>query len=88
MPRRKPRLLREPLVRSTLMQDVLARAGGDLLIKDDVSLRGLHRRHIIRYGGLPDVEGWRKTVPSFAKWWAYMDDDGKVGHLWMAWKER
>lgn len=86
MPPKKPHLLRRPASHSLLEPDVLAIVGPDRLVKDDISPYGLHRRHVIRYGGLPDVESWRGTVPENASSWTVMDDKD-IGHLWMAWKE-
>lgn len=64
----------------------LCLAGGDLLMVDDVTRYGLHRRHIVRYGGLPDLDGWLTTVPDVQIYgWIYMVED--VGHLWLVWKE-
>lgn|GEM_PF-4059585 len=73
--------------RSLLFERTLAIVAGDQLILDDVTRYGLHRRHVIRYGGPPDVEGWRMTVPERARHWSYVDER-QVGHLWMAWKEK
>lgn len=65
---------------------VLMQVGDDYLIKDDVSRFGLHRRHVIREGGLPDVS-WVETQKKTAEvsYWMYMDDKD-IGHLWMTWK--
>lgn len=67
-------------------QKVLMIIGVDRLVKDDVSPAGLHRRHIIRYGGLPDLDAWLYISPDHAKGWTYIDDHGD-GHLWLAWKD-
>jgi hypothetical protein len=65
---------------------VIFTAGPDMVIVDDVTRYGLHRRHIVRLGGFPD-EAWLDTVEDArVHAWQYMDDHN-VGHLWMAWKE-
>jgi len=67
---------------------VLMQAGEDYLILDDVSRYGLHRRHIVREGDLPDPS-WVEVLQKKEKVqaWGYMDDQN-IGHLWITWKDR
>jgi len=62
--------------------------GPDRLVEDDVTRYGLHRRHVVRLGGLPD-DSWLDLVPADARMvngWRYMDGND-IGHLWICWKE-
>lgn len=45
---------------------VLMRAGEDYLILEDVTRHGLHRRHIVREGDLPD-RSWVETMQKTEK---------------------
>jgi hypothetical protein len=72
-----------------LLEQAVTVVGSERVIKDDVSRLGLHRKHVVRCGELPDVEAWKNTVPDGAtkvSYWVYKDDDG-IGHLWLCWKE-
>jgi hypothetical protein len=87
-PKPRPRLLSDADNRGGMDQDVLAFAGPDRLMLDDITPYGLRRKHIIRFGTLPDMS-WVSTQltrtdrPVHA--WAFMDKE--VGHLWICWKE-
>lgn len=62
--------------------------GADRVILDDVSRLGLHRRHAVHYGGMPD-EALLLSVPKSAHHlahWSWMDAKG-IGHLYMVWRE-
>jgi hypothetical protein len=63
--------------------------GPDRLILDNVSRFGLHRRHVICYGDLPDAEAWLGAVKTEARIdaWIFMDDC-QIGHLWFCWKDK
>lgn len=58
--------------------------GADRVVLDDVTRFGLHRKHIVRTGGMPDVTAWQETYPQ-ADVQVYMDAHG-TGHLWIYWK--
>lgn len=58
---------------------------GDRVLIDDVTRYGLHRKHVVRSGGMPDIETWRQAFPQ-ADSQVYMDQDG-TGHLWLYWKK-
>ena len=59
---------------------------GDRVMIDDVTRYGLHRKHIVRSGAMPNVESWGASFPQ-ATQAAYMDEHGN-GHLWLFWKEQ
>lgn len=65
-------------------------AGGDRVMLDDTTRFGLRRMHIIRYGGLPDVDAWMGSlaIPKdrLVSAWAFVHDG--TGHLWIVWKEK
>ncbi len=58
---------------------------GDHVLLDDVTRYGLHRKHIVRPGGVPDVDAWRLAFPQ-ARIQLYQDQAG-AWHLWLYWKE-
>lgn len=67
----------------------IAEVGADRLILDDTTRYGLRRKHIIRYGGLPDLAWWQTAVKEHptASAWRFMDDL-EIGYLYIVWKER
>lgn len=64
--------------------------GQDTVIRDDVVKEtGLHRRHVIRRGAMPDVDGLRAYPPRGAcvlGAWAWMNEKG-TGHFYIVWRE-
>jgi hypothetical protein len=75
--------------RQFLREHVISmQVGDDYLIQDDVTSAGLHRRHIVRDGDLPDP-AWLDPIKAITNrvWaWNYKDNQG-IGHLVIGWKE-
>jgi len=70
-----------------LSEKALVVVGPDRLILEDTTRYGLHRMHIIRFGELPDVDGWRRSVPDGLTIYRLAFIHQGIGHLWMVWKE-
>ncbi len=68
--------------------------GADTVIEDDVSRYGLHQRHIIRIGAMPDVDANLQSLPRtvhFWRCWVWLGEDHRgrlIGHQVIAWKEK
>ena len=58
----------------------------DRVLIDDVTRYGLHRKHVIRPHGMPDVQAWTRAFPQ-AQYLVYVSKDG-TGHLWLYWKDK
>jgi len=58
--------------------------GSDRVLIDDVTQYGLHRKHIVRKGAMPDLTSW--VYPAHAEVFVFMSENG-IGHLWIFWKE-
>jgi hypothetical protein len=64
-------------------------AGLVTVIKDDVSVFGVHRKHFRRTGGQVDEQSFLSTIPKNAidvYHHSWIDEKGD-GHLYIAWKE-
>ena len=59
---------------------------GDHVRVDDVTRFGLHRKHIRRKAGMPDLMTWLKSFPQGQH--TYFFDAEGDGHLWIYWKEQ
>jgi hypothetical protein len=72
-----------------LQRTTIAVVKNDRLILDDTSRLGLHRKHIIRRGELPDpawLECALKEHPDATHF--YFMDTHEIGHLYIVWKDQ
>jgi hypothetical protein len=66
---------------------------GETVVLDDITVYGLHRKHIVKMGSEPVVEDWiEAAVPAEAveclQTNRYFEDGLDIHHLWMYWNAR